>query len=78
MLEMSRNSAIQNDKSRKFHLLYYKPYCVAEVLPPVNYVVESLYGFIAKRVHLNCLKKSCERIKKKSTAEDDKSKKIIP
>ena len=48
---MIRNSVLQNDESRKFYL----PYCVVEVLPPVNYVIESLNGSITKRVRFNCL-----------------------
>ena len=36
-LVMLRNSVIQNDQSRKFHLRY----CVVEVLPPMNYVRKS-------------------------------------
>ena len=71
-LVMLRNSVLQTDESRKFHLPYCSPYRVAEVLPPVNYVIESLEESTTKRVHFNRLKKSCGRINKKSTTEDDK------
>ena len=74
-LVMLRNSVLQTDESRKFHLPYCGPYCVVEVLPPVNYVIESLDGSTTKRVHFNRLKKSCGRINEKSTTEDDKFKK---
>ena len=71
---MLRNSVLQNDKSRKFHLPYCGPYCFVEVLPPVNYVIESLDGSTTKRVYFNRLKKSGCRINEKSTVEDEKLK----
>ena len=73
-LVMLRNSVLQNDESRKFHWPYCGPYRVVEVLPPVNYVIESLEESSTKRVHFNCLKKSCGRLNEKLTAEDDKLK----
>ena len=73
-----RNSVIQNNVSRKFHLFYCGSYCVVEVLPPVNYAIESLHGSTPKRVHFNGLKKNCGRIKEKSTAQDDKFNKNYP
>ena len=73
-LVILKNSVLQSDKSRKFHLPCCGTYRVVEVLPPVNYVTESLYGSSTKRVHFNRLKKSCGRINGKSTTEDDKLK----
>ena len=40
-LVMLRNSVLQTDESPKCHLSYCGPYRVVEVLPPVNYVIES-------------------------------------
>ena len=71
---MLRNSGLHTDESRKFHLPYCGPHRVVEVLPPVNYVIESLDWSTAKRVHFNRLKKSGGRINEKSTTEDDKLK----
>ena len=71
-LVMLRNSVLQNDESRKFHLPYCGSYRVVEVLPPVNYVIESLEWPTTKRVYFDRLKKSCGRINEKSTAENDK------
>ena len=73
-LVMLRNSVLQTGESRKFHLPYCCPYRVLEVLPPVNYVIESLDWSTTKRVHFNRLKKSCRRINEKSTTENDKLK----
>ena len=42
------------------------------MLPPVNYVIESVDGSATIRVHFNRLKKNSGRIEEKSTAEDDK------
>ena len=67
---MLRNSVIHNYGSRKFRLLYCEPYRVVEVLPPMNYVIESLDGSTTKRVYFNRLKNNCGRIKEKSTAEN--------
>ena len=41
---MLRNFVLQTDESCKFYLPYCGPYRVDEVLPPVNYVIESLDG----------------------------------
>ena len=71
---MLRNSVLQNVESHKFHLPYCGPYHVVEVLPPVNYVIESLDGSTTKRVHFKRLKKSGGRINEKSTVEDEKLK----
>ena len=73
-LVMLRNSVLQIVESRKFQLPYCGPYCVVEVLLPVNYVIESLGRSTTKHVHFNRLKKSCGRINEKSTTEDDKLK----
>ena len=73
---MLRNFVFQNNKSYKFHLPYCGLWGVVEVLPPVNYVRESLDGSTTKRVHFNRLKKSCGRINEKSTVEDEKPKEL--
>ena len=71
---MLRNSVLQTDESRKFRLPYCGPYRVVEVLPSVNYVIESLDGSTTKRVHFTRLKKGCGRINEKSKTEVDKLK----
>ena len=73
-LVMLRNSVLQNDESRKFHLPYCGPCRAVEVLPPVIYVIESLDWSTTEHVHFNRLKKSCGRINEKSMAENDKLK----
>ena len=73
-LVMLRNSVLRNDESHKFHLPYCGPYRVVEVLLPVNYVIENLDGSTTRRVHFNRLKRSGEKINKKSTVTGEKLK----
>ena len=53
---------------------YCGPYRVVEVLLPVNYVIENLDGSTTRRVHFNRLKRSGEKINKKSTVKGEKLK----